>query len=201
MEPLLSMLGMIDPLSPGLSQYFRGNLEPWNVAAGKCILTIEGRCRYIYYIESGLVMSCHFLNGKRVTTYFNKENNIFMSVHGYLRQMPSREEIYALEDCILWRLPYEKHQHIYDRFPEFNKHGRILTERYYAIMDDMQYMLRMQKPMDIYAQMMANGDELLNRVPVKYMASYLDVSVRHFARIKKNFSEGKTNFKNPKKKK
>lgn len=102
MEALFALLNAIAQMSPELEAHLRSILQHTYFKEGDFILRTDKINRSIYFIESGLVRIYHDLSGKEVTTWFLVERDIFISVRSFFRQLPSREDIVALEDCC-WR--------------------------------------------------------------------------------------------------
>jgi CRP/FNR family transcriptional regulator, anaerobic regulatory protein len=65
---------------------------------------------------------------------------------------------------------------MYRRFPEFNFVGRVITERYYALSEDRIAALRILRAQERYDYVYENFPQLIQRIPLKYLASYLGVS-------------------------
>ena len=191
MDQLLSFLAGIAPFDSELHDSLSKNLERITCDAGDCLLKEGEVSRHISFIESGLVRSCHLLDGKEVTTWFNKEMDFFYNVNSFSTQQPSRQIIYALEPCVIWRISYDKFKCLCDQFPVMHKLRADIIEKYYGVMLEMINVMRMKKPEEIYAYMMENKPELLSRVPVKYVWSFMNVKVTTFKRIKNSYSKRK----------
>ena len=61
---------------------------------------------------------------------------------------------------MVYYISFEQLQHIYQAFPSFNSNVRVLTEKYYQLADERNYMLRMGKSSDRYAHMVKYYEEL-----------------------------------------
>jgi hypothetical protein len=113
-----------------------------------------------------------------------KEGNLIISVESFFKQIPSYESMQLLEDCTLIGIGYDELQDMYNRFPEMNFIGRVLTEKYYTLSEQRLYSIRMLRALDRYKFVMNNFPELIQRVPSKYLSSYLSVSEETLSRIK-----------------
>ena len=113
-----------------------------------------------------------------------KEGDLIISVESFFNQRPSYESIQVLEDCNLLCVSYYELQHMYKKFYELNYIARVLTEKYYALSEQRLYSLRMQRARDRYKFLLDNFAELIQRVPSKYLASYLSISEETLSRIK-----------------
>ena len=184
MEQLLQFLNSVYPLSQELIEYLRQNLQRVEIKK-KTMLLEKGRiCKNIYFIEKGVTRCYYLLNDKEVCSWFMKEGDVIISVESFFKQMPSYESIQALEDCTVYYISYEQLMYAYMNFVEFNFVGRILTEKYYTLCEQRLYSLRMHKAVERYNDLLQNDPEIIQRVPSKYVASYLGISLETLSRVK-----------------
>jgi len=184
MEQLLEFLNSVYPLSDDLVNYLMQNLQS-KVFKKKEMLLEKGRiCKNIFFIEKGLIRCFYLLNEKEVSSWFMKEGDVIISVESFFKQVPSYESIQALEDCTVYYISYEQLMHAYVTFVEFNFVGRILTEKYYTLCEQRLYSLRMHKAAERYNDLLQNDPEIIQRVPSKYIASYLGISLETLSRVK-----------------
>lgn len=113
-----------------------------------------------------------------------KEGDLIISVESFFQQKPSYESIQVLEDCTLIGIKYDELQEMYSRFPEMNFIARVLTEKYYTLSEQRLYSIRMLRAPERYKFLIDNFPVLIQRVPSKYLSSYLSVSEETLSRIK-----------------
>jgi CRP-like cAMP-binding protein len=186
-KKLFILLNTIAVLSPELEARLRSVLQCRKFLKGEYILKEGMICQHIYFMESGLVRIFNRLTARETTSWFLKEDDFFISVSSFFRQQPSYENIVALEDCICWGISYDQLQALCLEFPEFKTHRIAITELYYARSEDRKYKMLSQTPEKRYAFFVENEQELLSRIPVNLLPSYLDVPLRTFARIRSNY--------------
>ena len=184
MEELLRYLNAIYPLSPELIDFMKSKIG-YKELHKRDFLLKQGRIsNYMYFIGKGLLRCFYLKDSAEVSSWFMKEGDLCISVESFYRQQKSYENIQAIEDCIVYFLEYKDLQYMYRTFPESNFVGRVLTENYYTISEQRSYSLRMQKAPDKYQYLMKNHSELIQRVPSKYLASYLGISEETLSRIR-----------------
>lgn len=113
-----------------------------------------------------------------------KEGDVIVSVESFFSQTESYESIHALEDCRLHSLSYRDLQEAYQNYPEFNFIGRLLTEKYYRLSEERLYSIRMQRGLEKYKSLIEHHPQLIQRVPSKYLASYLGLTEETLSRIR-----------------
>ncbi len=184
MEDLLKYMNSIFPLSPELVDFMKCKID-YKELFKKEFLLKQGRIsNYMYFIDKGLLRCFYLKNTVEVSSWFMKEGDLCISVESFYRQQKSNENIQAVEDCHIYFLAYSDLQYMYRSFPEANFIGRVLTENYYTLSEQRSYSLRMQKAPERYHYLMENHSELIQRVPSKYLASYLGISEETLSRIR-----------------
>jgi len=107
-----------------------------------------------------------------------------VAVDSFYDQVPSTDYIEALEDCELLYIIFHELVHMYRTFVEFNAVGRVLTHRYFRIWHRQARNLRMLPSEERYRIMIEAQPDLVSRVPVQDMASFLDMRPETLSRIR-----------------
>lgn len=177
-------LNAIHPISTGLLDYLQLTLKERTLKKKSYLLKKGAVCSNISFIENGLLRCFYEKDDKEVSTWFMKENDIIISVESFFRQTKSIESIQALEETVLYSISYNELQYIYRQFPEFNFIARVLTEKYYTLSEQRLYSIRMQRSHERYQYLLDHFPELIQRVPAKYLASYLGITEETLSRIR-----------------
>ena len=139
---------------------------------------------YTSWILHGLVRSYHVKDGEEITTKFLWEKGTVTSVYSYFNRKPGYENIVAMEDTLLASLHYDQMQMLYKKHPVFNYIGRVITEKYLYMLEIEVFYLRKQKAEDRYQFIVKYFPELLHRVPLKYLATYMGMNLETLSRIR-----------------
>ena len=188
MEKLLNLFQSIHPLSDELHAYLPKVIRSREIPRKSFFLKSGHVCRSIGYIENGLLRCYYERNDLEICSHFLREGEIIVSARSFFTQLPSSEYIQSLEDTLLYYIEYNDIQHLYKVFPEFNIITRVLTERYYIKNEQMLFALRMQRSHERYAFLMQKFPELIQRVPSKYLASFLGITDVTLSNVKKMIS-------------
>lgn len=184
MKELIAYLNSIYPLSEKAKDYLLEHLKNIEVPKKKFILKKGRVCYNIYFVQSGLLRCFYIKSDKEINSWFMKESDVIISVESFFNQSPSYENIQALEDCILYYIEYNELQYLYNNCLEFNFVGRVLIEKYYKLSEQRLYSLRMQKAVEKYSFIMNHFPQIIQRVPSKYIASYLGITEETLSRIR-----------------
>lgn len=184
MEDLLDYLNSVNKLKKASIDFLSQNLKEIEIPKKEFVLTEGHICRHIYFIKTGLLRSYHWHSGNEISSAFLKEGDLALSVKSFFNQSISRENIQALEDCSLFVLSYDELQFAYNSFPDFNSLGRILTEKYYQLSEQSLFSLRMHTAREKYLLLLKHFPQIAQRVPLKYIASYLSITQETLSRIR-----------------
>jgi len=179
------MLNAIRPLSAGLEARLRSIIRKRIYRKGELLLRIGEVSRHILYLRSGLVRSYYFYRGRQVSNWFMREGDVCVSILSFFEQIPAVDNIMALEDCECWGITFDELEETYALFPEFNLHGRLIDNKYYCWSERRNQSILRQTPGDKYAQLMEKDPDLVRRVPVNDLASFLNVSERTLYAIRR----------------
>ena len=165
-------------------QYIAQNSFRQKVSRGKYLLQPGEFCSHYYYIHKGVLRAFIKEGNKEITTWINPENEITTSIRSMARSEPSLEYIQALENSDLYAMSFESLQKMYTLFPEMNIVVRMLLEEYYAASEERSYISRLPGAEKRYSHFNASRPDLVNRIPLKYVASYLGMSEETLSRLR-----------------
>ena len=189
MEALIALLDAVHPLSPALLAHLRSKIKRYTYKKGTNIVKAGEVASLILFLEKGLIRSYSIVNEKRASNYFMREGDIIISVISFFMQVPASDSIEALQDCVAWGISFEELEEIYALFPEFNIHGRRISNLYYCRAEKRWQSQHRKTPEEKYAWLMEEDAELVSRVKDSYIASYLDVSKTTFYTIKRDYAQ------------
>lgn len=187
--PLLQTLNKIKPLSHDLEAMLINSFEPGKIKKGKILLHEGEVCRNLWFLSDGLLRSYHHIGDKEITCRIMFTNHIVIAPGSFFKQTPATESIEALTDCIVVTLSFVNLQNIYEKFPEFNYHTRLITEDYFYKQEQRLYMLRRHNAADKYNYFLKNYGDYLKEIPQKYIASFLNIARETFSRTRNRLSK------------
>lgn len=192
-SPLSELAQVLYPeVTSALIQFIDAHSFEYKVKKGTHLLKAGNICEYMYFIKKGALRS-YIKNGKKeITTWITAENGMITSIRGFHLQQPSLENIQAIEDCELVGGAYTDLKYAYDHFIEMNVVGRRLLESYYIDADERAYILRLPKAELKYQHFIETHSHLANRIPLKYIASFLGITIETLSRIRSKLSKQTT---------
>ena len=152
------------------------------------MLLREGEvCRRVWFAETGLLRYFVTPGGADRTKFFTVAPYCFTSQRSFGTGEVAAESIVALEDCLLWEMTRTEAYRLF-ALPGWSNYVRRLTQevQYFTemILEDLQNKSAEQR----YRELLAAGDPLLHRVPLRHLASFLGITPQSLSRIRKRSS-------------
>lgn len=193
-SPFTLFVKNIYPISIEAQAFLNQKSYPGHLNKGELLVTAGSMCSHIYLIRKGILRSFVKEGSKEITTWISSEQELATCITSFGLQQPARENIQALEDCELTALSLEDLQHLYDHFPEANVIGRKVLEKYYRDAEERAFIARLMEATSKYKHFIATKSDLLNRVPLKFIASYLGMTLETLSRIRSKLSRNINEF-------
>ncbi|MFC4096830.1 Crp/Fnr family transcriptional regulator [Euzebyella saccharophila] len=143
---------------------------------------------YITYIEKGSMRYYIPKETDDITFGFRHQDQFSSAYDSFVTRRPSKYTIEAMEDCILWCVDYHSLQQVYDRTRVGNTIGRLIAEHNLVLKWNRELSFLDQSAEERYLDIFNNRPELIQKVPLKYLASYIGVTPQALSRIRKRIS-------------
>ncbi|MBV9987737.1 MAG: Crp/Fnr family transcriptional regulator [Chitinophagaceae bacterium] len=180
-QQALQLLHSIKPITRPMEAFMSAHLQVRSFQPNEFILRNGETCDHLNFVAEGLVQifsdapAKPELLSKEICNWFLMEGDLVMSVESFFGRTPTDEYIQAIEPTTLVSIRYDDLQDVYAAFPEFNYHGRILTQTYYIKAIRQLKALRYKRAADSYRYLQVHCPNLLQRVPARHLAGYLGV--------------------------
>lgn len=188
MESFRLFLQKFPYYSPELIEEVKPFLTTVNIKEGDYFLRQGKVSRQIGLIQKGLLRLYYLNDGKEVTNCFCKENTLTCSYRSLITQQPSDLAIQAIEDSTLIVMSNDSLQKLYTKNLFWQQVGRLAAENEFMITDCHNRFINDLSATQRYLQVLETDPELLHRVPLNYLATYLQVAPETLSRIRKKIS-------------
>ena len=191
MEKVINFLDHIALLEPGLRAYLIDKLRTKHLDKDVILLREGDIADEICFIEKGVIRGFRTMkNDTEKTSWFMREGDVFISIRSFLTRKPATETIHTLEPCIIHRLLYAELKRAYELYPSFHRHRAELLEKYYLLSEEREHMRQQKSKIDRFRFLLEHYPDLINRVPDKYLASFIDTTPQYFSDLKRRFENG-----------
>jgi CRP-like cAMP-binding protein len=151
----------------------------------RAIITRSGEVDdYLNLVVNGLVMK--FLREKRgdVILQLATEGHVVASEASFLSREPSQVMVSTLEPTLLVSLRHDRMLDALANFEKGEELGRKILESMYIRKDEKKFLWQSMGVRERFMHYMEHHSHMLQRVPQKYLASYLNIKAETFSRLK-----------------
>lgn len=138
----------------------------------------------IYFLKKGLVRAYARTPEQEVTFWFGTEGAIVLSMKNYISNEKSYEDIVLLEDCILYEIHSDVLQSLFKTDIDIANWGRKFAESELIRAEERLIGLQFKSAKERYTDLITHHPDLIQRVPLGHIASYLGITQVSLSRIR-----------------
>ena len=188
MESLLNTIRYFIPLSTSDEEVVRRLFHKKVFKKGEHLLQAGNVCRYVIFIETGLVRYYINSDGEERTTYFSKEGEFVCYYASFLPQIPSDLSIQALEDTSIFVISFNDLQEFYREVEYGERFGRLGIEQVFLNAINQVASFYTDTPELRYRKFLYDFRDIVQRIPQYYIASYVGIKPQSLSRIRKRIA-------------
>ncbi len=189
-----------------LKQYFNAlsplTEEEWNFIysrfklvdcrKGEWLLRPYQTCTLIGFNPNG-IFRVYALDeqGNEKNFMFELEGSFVTDYASFLSQRPSKYYIECLREATLVTLDYPSAMAVYERIPSFQKIGRLVAEEQYMLTQERVEDFMLLSARERYLKLIRQHPEIFEKIPLGYIAEYLNMRPQSLSRIRKWISTHK----------
>jgi CRP-like cAMP-binding protein len=185
---------MLDMLRQYVSGYVALTNEEFTFLAEKIVVRSFDRRQqlvrvgdveqYMNFLVKGLARM-YFIKGRtEVITNIAKEGELISSSASFLSGDPSCYFIETLEPTMMLSITREHLDSLYRRSSSVERMGRLITTQFVLQKEEWELECMRLDTKERFLRFVENNPDLLQRVPQKYLASYLNMKPETFSRLK-----------------
>jgi CRP-like cAMP-binding protein len=139
---------------------------------------------YLNLVVKGLIRKYLPVRKDEVILQLATEGHVVQSEISFLTRSPSVVVVETLEPTILLSLTHDKMEEALDKFPKGERLGRMIISGMYIKKDENRYNRLSKSTRQRFFDYIDHHQHMLQRVPQKYLASYLQIKPETFSRLK-----------------
>jgi CRP-like cAMP-binding protein len=190
----ISSMDLIDIVKSYLSNYVSLNEQEFNFLsslfelrnfAKRDKLVEEGEVeKYLNFILQGLARKFFIRKNEEMVMQFSRENEIICCYDSFMSGEPSNFSVEALEPMVVVSITHDNVEKLYEFSPKMERLGRLIATQEYLKKESFEYNRVRLTSQERFINFIRNNSYLLQRVPQKYLASYLNMKPETFSRLK-----------------
>lgn len=151
----------------------------------KGILTRAGEIEdYFNFVIKGLVRKYYRKNHHEINTQISTEGHIIHSQESFHSRQPSEYFVEAIEPTVVVSVTFDDLEALFARSKKMEHLGRLVITHTMVLKDRWQMQLVKMTPRERFLHFVTRNPELMQRVPQKFLASYLNIKPETFSRFK-----------------
>jgi CRP-like cAMP-binding protein len=187
MERYLMILKSYKRMPPALEEILRENIHPLPVRKHDIIQPYGTITDNLYFIEKGLFHLFIEKDGRQITLRFKTEDEFIVSLEELFHQAKVKGTgIEALEDGLLWRFPGSLVSELKEKYHQFGLQFSTILTKDLISMEQARDCSSEDGGSDNYDQLCASFPELLDRVPISYLAKFTEIPEHIFRHLHSN---------------
>ncbi|GEN70890.1 Crp/Fnr family transcriptional regulator [Chryseobacterium lathyri] len=149
-----------------------------------CLMEADKIIPHIYFIRKGIVRAYASTAENDITFWFGSEGETIVSMKSYVEDRPGYESIELLEDCDLYILETESLRKLFNEDIHIANWGRKFAEKELMKTEELIISRQFKTSLERYKDLMTNKSDLLKRVQLGHIASYLGITQVSLSRIR-----------------
>lgn len=144
--------------------------------------------RHLSFIEKGIVRTYLPDPNKERTIHFSFDKAFTCAYDSFLTQTPSAYALQSLTTTTAWQISYDQLQEVYTQTRAGNYIGRYASEKLLLAKSKRELSLLNRTAKERYLDLFNEQPEIIRRIPLKYIASYIGVTPQGLSRIRRQIT-------------
>lgn len=145
-------------------------------------------CKHLVFIHTGLIRSFRFVEKKEISTNFFFENTVFYDDYSFISGKACADSYEALEQTELIVIPKAAVNQMFDKYKSFERLGRKMVEINHVRQIEEDQNSRSLPSKERYLQLLRTKSDVISRVPLKFIASYLKMTPEYLSKLRKDLA-------------
>lgn len=138
----------------------------------------------VFFVEKGIARAYIPIDGKEITFWIGKEGATIVSLKSYVNNEQGYETIELMEDSILYMLKRNDLEFLFKEDINITNWGRKFAELEFLQTEERLIQLLFTTASQRYKALIRNNPDLLQRIPLECLASYLGITPVSLSRIR-----------------
>jgi len=157
---------------------------PRQLKKGEALLKVGDLCRSFYLVEQGYLRTWYNKNGVVINLNFTFEGHFASNLKSFKSKQPSELTIEAGEPATVWVFDLNAISATHKAHPTITLFVRRLAVRVLLASEEHSSLFKMYTPAERYHYIEKNDPQLLQRISLSQLASYLGVTRETLSRIR-----------------
>jgi CRP-like cAMP-binding protein len=163
-----------------ITSYFKHK----HFAKGHFFSTEGSNNQHLAFIENGVFQYYFNQDGNEITTYVVGQHGFIASLLSVLQKKPAQENIRAVTAADIWMIHKDDFDTLLQSVSGFKDFYIGILEHQIVCIDESRFSLLTQSAEERYQTLLDKEPQLLQQLPLQFLASTLGITPRHLSRIR-----------------
>ncbi|WP_109829398.1 Crp/Fnr family transcriptional regulator [Reichenbachiella versicolor] len=183
-QNLYEYLSLCFPLTPNELKEVGSLFRLESYSKGDFFLKQGQYCKALNFVQRGYMRFYALKEGKEVTQWISPSGYFVTDLNSLLFGEPSRWNIQALEDTEMYSISKSDYESLGEKIPNWSKAEKSFIGRCFVTLENRVHDLISLSAEERYHKLIGQNHNLLNEVPLQYVASMLGMSPETLSRIR-----------------
>ena len=188
MNNIIAAIKNVYPVSDRAVKELTQKFSKHQFAKRKVIIREGLLDRKVYFIEQGITRSYCYVDGREVTTWFSKEGDITFGLLDLYLGKPGFEYVETLEDTTAYSISIDDLNELYTKEIDIANWSRVIHQECLLSLQCSRIDRLSLSAADRYAKLVKQCPEVLLRVNLGYIASFLGITQPTLSKIRADFN-------------
>ena len=142
-------------------------------------------CTTLSFVNFGIFRSFYYSNNDEEITYcFTFPNTLLVAYSSFITQNKSEENLQALTDSEIISISKKELENLAESNNKWLNFLKIIAEKEYVELEKWIFNHQKSNAQKRYLDLIHSNPQIVQQIPLHYIASYLGITQRHLSRIR-----------------
>lgn len=142
-------------------------------------------CDKLSFVKEGVIRIYAHAHEREITQWISTKGYFVTDLSGLIFKTPARWNIQALTDTELYTINHDDYKNIGNLLPAWHELEKLFIAKCFIMLENRIFHHLSLTAEERYDRLFENTPELLNLVPLNYLASMLGMTPETFSRIRR----------------
>lgn len=186
MNPLIELFKQFGPIPSYIEKDMEAKIQCKTYNKDSFFIKQGQIISSLFVIEKGLVRSFYIKDEREINDWFGFENTPLGATIPLFFNQPSLQNIQFLETSTIYYISNSDLNSLYTKYNEMNTIGRKMMEEWCRFIEKRSWSLQTESAKERYLTLIESEPQILQRISLGHIASYLGVTQETLSRIRHN---------------
>jgi len=184
MDALFAGIQKISSLNAESREAFLAAWKHWSTPKDHYLVREHTIADYLFFIQKGVARIYYYKNDKEITEWIALDEQFFLSITSFFERKPSHLIIQTIEPSEVYGIHHNDFMALADQYHDVERLLRKMVTGSLILSQQRMDSIQFESAQQRYDRLLKNSPNIIQRVPVSYIASFLGVTLETLSRIR-----------------